>query len=413
MGSGTSAARVYTSFAGVPVAPPDPILNLNTLYKADTDPNKINLGVGAYRDDQGKPWVLPVVRKAEQIIFEDKGLDHEYIPIDGIRTFTDASAKLILGKHSPAITGNKFVGVQTISGSGAVRLGAEFLAAYRKAPIYVSKPTWGNHHGIFKAAGFDVREYQYWNPEKKGLALDQWLSTMRSAPNGSIILIHPCAHNPTGVDPTPEEWKTIAQVIKEKGHFPFFDTAYQGFASGDLDRDAWAVRYFVEQGFDMLISQSYSKNMGLYGERTGCLVVVTSDAPQAVAVRSQLCRLQRASISSPPAFGARIVSLILNNEQMFQQWTVELKTMADRIIAMRKALYDALMTLGTPGSWNHITDQIGMFSFTGINVNQVKVLKERYHVYLTDNGRISMAGLNPGNVQRFAEALDWVVRNVN
>ncbi|KND00863.1 uncharacterized protein SPPG_03967 [Spizellomyces punctatus DAOM BR117] len=399
-------------FNNVPMAPPDPILHLNTLYKADPNPHKINLGVGAYRDEQGKPWVLPVVRKAEHIIIEDPALDHEYLPIDGLKTFTEASVRLILGKSSPAVLENRYVGCQTISGSGAVRLGAAFLARFRKAPIYISKPTWGNHRAIFADAGLEVREYPYWNPEVRGLALKELLDTLKSAPNGSIICLHPCAHNPTGVDPTPEEWKLIAEVIRDKSHFPFFDCAYQGFASGDLDRDAGAVRYFVEQGFELLVAQSYSKNIGLYGERTGCLTVVTRTPEQATAVRSQLCKLQRAMISMPPAFGARIVSMILNDEKLFGQWMVELKTMADRIITMRRELFNALSELGTPGTWKHIVDQIGMFSYTGLNANQVKVLIEKYHVYLTDNGRISMAGLNSGNIRRFAEALDWVVRNV-
>ncbi|KAJ3011473.1 Aspartate aminotransferase, cytoplasmic [Thoreauomyces humboldtii] len=399
-------------FQNVPLAPPDAILNLNTLYKADTFPKKINVGVGAYRDENGKPWVLPVVKKAERAIVEDASLDHEYLPIDGLRTFTDASAKLILGKTSPAVTENRFAGIQTISGSGAVRLGADFLNRFRKAPVYVSNPTWGNHHDIFKDAGLEVRTYPYWDAEKRGLALQGWLDTIKAAPKGSIFVLHPCAHNPTGVDPSTEQWKQIAEAIKAGSHFPFFDCAYQGFASGDLDRDAAAVRFFVDQGFELLCAQSYSKNIGLYGERTGCLTIVTKSTELATNVRSQMCKLARASISNPPAFGARIVSMILNDEARFQEWTVQLKVMANRIISMRTALFDILTELKTPGTWNHITDQIGMFCFTGLNVNQVKVLRSEYHIYLTDNGRISMAGLNQSNIRYFAEAVDHVVRNV-
>ncbi|KAI8906547.1 pyridoxal phosphate-dependent transferase [Powellomyces hirtus] len=411
--TGSTAVMTQTSaFQSVPLAPPDAILNLNTLYKADTYPKKINVGVGAYRDEDGKPWVLPVVKKAERAIVEDATLDHEYLPIDGLRTFTDASAKLILGKNSPAVLENRFGGIQTISGSGAVRLGADFLNRWRKAPVYISNPTWGNHHDIFRDAGLDVHTYPYWDPEVRGLALKDMLDTIKGAPKGSIFVLHPCAHNPTGVDPTPDEWKLIAEAIRAGAHFPFFDCAYQGFASGDLDKDAAAVRYFVEEGFELLVAQSYSKNIGLYGERTGSLTIVTKSADLVPNVRSQMCKLQRASISNPPAFGARIVSMILNDEQLFAEWTQQLKIMANRIIHMRTVLFALLTELGTPGTWNHIVDQIGMFTFTGLNAAQVKVLRDTYHIYLTDNGRISMAGLNTHNIRTFAEAVDFVVRNV-
>ncbi|KAI9105747.1 pyridoxal phosphate-dependent transferase [Phlyctochytrium arcticum] len=399
-------------FSNMPMAPPDAILHLNTLYKADSDPNKINLGVGAYRDEAGKPWVLPVVKKAEHAIVDDPTADHEYLPIDGLKSFTDASAKLIFGAQSPAIVEKRYTACQTISGTGAVRLGAALLEKFRKAPVYISNPTWGNHRAIFQDAGLEVRDYPYWDAQTRGLAINELLQTLQTAPNGSIICLHPCAHNPTGVDPTAEQWKQIAQVMRAKSHFPFFDCAYQGFASGDLARDAYAVRYFVQEGFELLVCQSYSKNIGLYGERTGCLNIVTKTPKEAEIVSSQVCKLQRAIISNPPAFGARIVSRVLNNPAMYSEWEVQLKTMADRIIDMRQQLFNALTQLGTPGTWTHVTDQIGMFSYTGINANQVRVLKDKYHIYMTDNGRISMAGLNSSNVRRFAEALDWVVRNV-
>ncbi|KAJ3185065.1 Aspartate aminotransferase, cytoplasmic [Geranomyces variabilis] len=405
-------ASEQSVFHNVPLAPPDAILNLNTLSKADPYPTKINVGVGAYRDEDGKPWVLPVVKKAESVIVNDASLDHEYLPIDGLRKFTDASAKLILGKTSPAIVENRFAGIQTISGSGAVRLGADFLNRFRKATVYVSNPTWGNHHDIFRDAGLPVQTYPYWDPDVRGLAFQAMIDEIQEAPKGSIFVLHPCAHNPTGVDPTADQWRQIADAIRHGEHFPFFDCAYQGFASGDLDRDAAAVRYFVEQGFELLVAQSYSKNMGLYGERTGCLTVVTKTPELALNVRSQMCKLSRASISNPPAFGARIVSMVLNDEQLFTEWKGQLKVMADRIIHMREVLFETLTELKTPGTWNHIVDQIGMFTFTGLNAAQVKVLRDKHHIYMTDNGRISMAGLNSGNIRIFAEAVDDVVRHV-
>ena len=241
------------------------------------------------------------------------------------------------------------------------------------------------------------------------------LSTIEQAPEGSIVLLHACAHNPTGVDPTWDQWKEIAKVIRAKNHFPFFDCAYQGFASGDLDNDAWAVRHFVSEGFELCIAQSFAKNFGLYAERTGVFHFVTGAGPDAQStiarIGSQLTLLQRSEISNPPAYGARIASLVLNDPELFREWQANLRTMAGRIIDMRKALRSKLEELnGKEGSWKHITDQIGMFSFTGLTEKQAVKVKDDAHVYMTKNGRISMAGLNTGNVDYTAKAIDKVVR---
>ncbi|KAI9314796.1 aspartate aminotransferase [Dichotomocladium elegans] len=401
-------------FQNVPQAPPDAIFSLTAGFKADTHPQKINVGVGAFRTDELKPYVLPVVKKADAILFNDATLDHEYLPIAGTPSYTKAASKLILGDNSPAIAEDRVCAVQTISGTGANHTGGAFLSQYytKSRKVYISKPTWANHRAIFGLVGFEVEEYPYWNPTTRGLDYDALLQCLREAPNGSIFVIHACAHNPTGVDPTVEQWKAIAAIMKAKDHFPFFDCAYQGFASGDLDRDAWAVRYFVEQGFELLVAQSFAKNFGLYGERAGNLTVVSKTAADSKRVLSQLEKLQRAEISNPPAYGSRIVDIVLNDPALYAEWKENLKYMSSRIIDMRKALRERLEALGTPGTWNHITDQIGMFSFTGLKASQVKVLKEKYHIYMTDNGRISMAGLSTTNVDYFAKAVDDVVRNV-
>lgn len=242
------------------------------------------------------------------------------------------------------------------------------------------------------------------------------INGLDSAPDGSIIVLHACAHNPTGVDPTKEQWEQIAKTIRAKKHFPFFDSAYQGFASGDLNKDAWAIRYFVDQGFEMCIAQSYAKNFGLYGERAGCFHFITSpgsDAQSTIArIASQFAILQRSEISNPPAYGARIAALVLNDPKLFAEWEANLRTMSGRIIEMRKQLRQKLEDMSTPGTWNHITDQIGMFSFTGLNEKQVAKIKEESHVYMTKNGRISMAGLNTKNIDFTAKAIDKVVREV-
>lgn len=402
-------------FQDIPQAAPDAIFHLTAQYKADTDARKINVGVGAYRDDSLKPYILPVVKKADAILFNDETLDHEYQPIAGQKSYTTAAAKLILGSDSPAFVEDRVVAVQTISGTGANHTAAAFLKKYHKqgAICLLSKPTWANHKAIFNNVGIEVAEYPYWKPSTRGLDLEGMLGALEKAPEQSIVLLHACAHNPTGVDPTKEQWQQIADVMEKKKHFPFFDCAYQGFASGSLDQDAWAVRYFVQRGFEMFICQSFAKNFGLYGERAGNLTVVTRTAQQSQHVLSQLEILQRSEISNPPAYGARIVDLVLNDKALYTEWTENLKTMSGRIIEMRQRLFEKLKQLETPGTWNHIVDQIGMFSFTGLTAPQVKVLKEKYHIYMTENGRISMAGLSSKNVDYFAEAINDVVRNVS
>lgn len=403
----------------VPQAPEDPLFGLMAAFRRDEDPNKVDLGIGAYRDDNAKPWVLPVVKKADEIIRNDPNLNHEYLPIAGLADFTSASQKLILGADSPALKEKRVTSLQTVSGTGAVHLGALFLAKFYKPDsqrtAYFSDPTWPNHFQIFSNVGLSHKTYPYFSKQTKGLDFDGLYNSIQNADEGSIVVLHACAHNPTGVDLTQDQWKKVAEVIRAKKHFPFFDTAYQGFASGDLARDGWAIRYFVEQGFELCIAQSYAKNFGLYGERAGCFHFVTSpssDAQSTVGrIASQLAILQRSEISNPPAYGARIASLVLNSPELFAQWEEDLRTMSGRIIEMRKALRSKLEELGTPGTWNHITDQIGMFSFTGLSEQQVLKLREDSHVYMTKNGRISMAGLNTHNIDYFAKAVDKAVRD--
>lgn len=322
----------------------------------------------------------------------------------------------MLGADSPVFAEKRITSMQTISGTGAVHVGGLFLAKFypAKSTIYISNPTWANHNQIFSNVGIPIATYPYFSKSTKGLDFDGMIKGLTEAPARSIVLLHACAHNPTGVDPNQEQWKQIAAIMKEKNHFPFFDCAYQGFASGDLTKDAWAVRYFVQQGFELLICQSFAKNFGLYGERAGCFHFVGAPGTDASAtvkrVASQLAILQRSEISNPPAYGARIASLILNDEKLFAEWEDNLRTMSGRIKDMRNALRGKLEELKTPGTWNHITDQIGMFSFTGLEEKQVLKLREVSHVYMTKNGRISMAGLNTRNVEYFAKAVDKVVR---
>ncbi|KZZ91978.1 aminotransferase, classes I and II family protein [Ascosphaera apis ARSEF 7405] len=404
----------------VPQAPEDPLFGLMAAFRADTSERKVDLGIGAYRDDNAKPWVLPVVRKAEGLIRNDPSVNHEYLPIAGLPELKPAAQKLIFGAGTPAIAEKRATTLQAVSGTGALHLGALFLSKFypstdgSKPTVYVSNPTWANHKQIFANVGIPVATYPYFSARTKGLDIDGMLHAIRSAPKRSIIVLHACAHNPTGVDPTHDEWVQIAAAVRAGSHFPFFDCAYQGFASGDLNADAWAIRFFVEQGFELCVAQSFAKNFGLYGQRAGAFHFVNAPSEHAALsnqhIASQLTLLQRSEISNPPAYGARVASRILNDPELFKQWEEDLKTMSGRIKEMREGLRDRLEKRGTPGSWDHITRQIGMFSFTGLSETQVAALRSKWHVYMTKNGRISMAGLNTHNIDYFAEAVDSVVR---
>lgn len=395
-------------FNKVEEAPADALFALVARHKADTFEKKVDLSVGAYRDNDGKPWILPVVKRVDGMINADPTLNHEYLPIAGLADFTTAGASLIFGKNH----GLTVSSVQTISGTGANHLAAVFLKKFHPSKnIYLPDPTWANHKGIFNHAGLNVKSYPYYDKKTSGLDYDGLIKTLstETAP-GDIVLLHACAHNPTGVDPTPEQWRGIAKVVQEKQLFPLFDSAYQGFASGDLDADAYAVRYFAGLGIELAVCQSFSKNFGLYGQRAGNLHVVVKSENERKAVQSQLAAIERAEISNPPAYGARIVARTLNNPDLFDEWVRDLRTMANRIIEMRKALRSKLEELNTPGTWNHITDQIGMFSFTGLTPQQSERMVEEFHVYMTKNGRISMAGLNNKNVEYVAQCINTVVK---
>ncbi|POW10856.1 hypothetical protein PSTT_05789 [Puccinia striiformis] len=397
--------KVASTWSNVPPGPPNPILgstrNLQGLasianashqsrmanianpvgdaFRACTSPLKMNLGVGAYRDEEGKPFVLPSVRKAEAAVVAAK-YDKEYLGTTGLPEFTKAAALLAYGLDSVPLQEGRIATCQTISGTGAIKLGGDFLQKFypHHKVIYVPTPTWGCHIPMFQESGFEVKQYRYYDKETVALDFTGMLDDIRNAPHHSIILLHPCAHNPTGVDPTSEQWQHITDIIKEKSHLTFFDMAYQGFASGDVDRDAGAPRYFVSQGLDILLAQSFSKNMGLYGERAGLFSVVCSSSKEKIKIESQLS---------------------------------EVKLMADRIIGMRTALYDNLVNeLGSQRNWGHIKSQVGMFCYTGISPEQVEQITQKHYVFMTKDGRISMAGVTSQNVKHLAQALHDVTQ---
>jgi len=411
--SRAQAARAASTFGHVAMGPPDPILGVTEAFKADTNTSKMNLGVGAYRDDQGKPFVLHSVRLAEQRVLE-AGMDKEYSAIGGAAAFGRLSQELALGADSIIIKEGLASTVQTISGTGALRVGAMFLEKFFNFPgdkeCYMPDPTWGNHLPIFRDSGVAPMKYSYYDKATCGLDFSGMVKDLSAIPEGSVVMLHACAHNPTGVDPRPEQWKDLSALMKERNLFPFFDMAYQGFASGDGDRDAYALRTFIEDGHRPVLTQSYAKNMGLYGERIGALTVMTETAEEAKAVESQLKIIIRPMYSNPPINGARIVTEILSNSELRTQWEGEVKDMADRINSMRTLLRKGVEGAGSTKSWNHITDQIGMFAFTGLTVEQVGRMTSEFSVYLTNDGRISMAGVTSNNVGYLAKAMHEVTK---
>ncbi|KAK8862815.1 Aspartate aminotransferase [Apiospora arundinis] len=397
------AVRAGSTWSNVPQGPPA-ILGITEAFKADSFDKKINLGVGAYRDDKGKPYVLPSVRAAEQKVVSNN-LNKEYAGITGVPEFTKSAAVLAYGKDSSAL--DRLVITQSISGTGALRIGAAFLERFYPGAkkIYIPNPSWANHGAVFKDAGLEVDKYRYYDPKSIGLDFEGMVADLKAAPKGSIFLFHACAHNPTGVDPTPEQWKEISNVVKQNGHYAFFDMAYQGFASGDTNKDAFAVRHFVAEGHNICLAQSFAKNMGLYGERVGAFSIVAENAEEKKRIDSQVKILVRPLYSNPPIHGARIAAEILNDPTLYKQWLAEVKEMADRIITMRALLKDNLEKLGSKHDWSHITSQIGMFAYTGLTAAQMDSLAKEHSVYATKDGRISVAGITSENVGRLAEAI--------
>lgn len=401
-----TVATESSQFAAVTMAPPDPILGVSEAFKADSSDIKLNLGVGAYRTEDIQPYVLNVVKKAEQLMLQ-KGENKEYLPIDGLAAFNKVTAELLLGDGNPVIKEKRLATVQSLSGTGSLRLAAAFIQRYLPGvKVLISSPTWGNHKNIFNDAGVPWSEYRYFDANTVGLDFNGMIADIKDAPRGSIILLHGCAHNPTGIDPTAEQWEVIADVIQERAHISFFDVAYQGFASGSLDDDASSVRRFAARGMELLVAQSYSKNLGLYAERVGALNVITSTPEVATRVKSQLKRLARPMYSNPPVHGARIVANVVGDSALFDEWREEMQKMAGRIKQVRQKLYDELSSKDKSGKdWSFVLKQIGMFSYTGLSKTQSDNMTEKWHVYMTKDGRISLAGLPSSKCGYLSDAI--------
>ena len=400
-------------FSSCALAAPDPILNLSVAYKKDPHPTKVDLGVGAYRDDSGKPFVFSAVRRAEEMILKENSANHEYTTIEGPVTLKPLCLKVLFGQNRLSDSDlQRIVSSQSISGTGALRLAAEFITlhCHPKPIVYVSDPTWGNHNAIFEKAGLRVLSYPYWDAENRRVRADAWAAFLETVQEGSVIVVHACAHNPTGSDPSNSEINTIVEIIKRRKLIAVADSAYQGYASGDLERDAYMIRALLEAECEFFITQSFAKNMGLYGERFGMVHIVTSDAQVAERAMSQLKLVIRPMYSSPPIHGAKIVERLLSDPELFSLWLEELKQVSGRINQVRRQLADGLHAKGC-GDWSHITRQIGMFSYTGMTAAQVDRMISKWHIYMLKNGRISLAGINKNNLDYVIDAIADCVAN--
>ena len=375
-------------FDKIVAAPADPILGLTEEFKNDTRANKINLGVGIYKTNEGVTPVLKCVKKAEEIIFKNE-TTKSYLPIVGTPEYGRLVRELLFGKDSEVIAHDRARTVQGPGGTGSLRIGADFLKQQNvTTKVWISDPTWANHFQVFGKAGIETAKYKYYDATTHGLDFEGMKASLKSANAGDAVLLHACCHNPTGIDPTPAQWEELAKLVAELKLIPFFDFAYQGFGNG-IEEDAFGVRTFLKYNQEVLIANSFSKNFGLYNERIGALTIVSADKETADRVFSQMKIAVRANFSNPPAHGANIVTTILSNPELRQMWEDEVKEMRDRIKEMRELFVAKLSALGVKADFSFISQQYGMFSFSGLTKEQVARLKEEFGIYIVGSGRIS------------------------
>ncbi|WP_413722393.1 amino acid aminotransferase [Sodalis sp. RH24] len=391
-------------FETIPLAAADPILGLLDVFRADDRPNKINLGIGVYKDETGQTPVLTSVKKAEQLLLENE-VTKNYLGIDGLPAFARCTQTLLFGTGSAIISANRARTAQTPGGTGGLRVAADFLASNTTTRrVWISTPTWPNHKNIFAAAGIETADYDYYDAVSHQLNFAGMLASLEQAQAGDVVLFHGCCHNPTGIDPTEAQWRTLAELSRSKGWLPLFDFAYQGFAHG-LEEDAQGLRIFAENHAEMIIASSYSKNFGLYNERVGACTLVGADANTADKIFSQLKSCIRANYSNPPAHGAAIVATILGNEALKALWEQELTEMRQRIRRMRQLFVNTLREKGAQQDFEFINAQNGMFSFSGLTKDQVLRLRSEFGVYAVNSGRVNVAGMTTGNMAQLCEAI--------
>ncbi len=395
-------------FSSVEMAPRDPILGLNEQFAADTNPNKVNLGVGVYYDDQGKLPLLACVQAAEKSMM-DKPAARGYLPIDGIVAYDAAVKAMVFGADSDAVKSGRVATIQALGGTGGLKVGADFLKHLNpQAKVLISDPSWENHRALFTNAGFTVESYRYYDSKTRGLNFEGMLADLKAAAPGAIVVLHACCHNPTGYDITSAQWDQVVAAVTEGKLVPFLDMAYQGFANG-LAEDGAVVQKFVAAGLTFLVSTSFSKSFSLYGERVGALSVLCTDKEEAGRVLSQLKIVIRTNYSNPPTHGGAIVAAVLGNPQWRALWEQELGEMRARIKAMRQKLVDGLKAAGVKQDMSFITSQVGMFSYSGLSKDQMVRLRSEFGVYGTDTGRMCVAALNSKNINHVCAAIAKVI----
>lgn len=396
-------------FAGLEMAPRDPILGLLEAFNHDSHPKKVNLGVGVYFTDEGRIPVLHAVSEAEKQLAANP-TPRGYLPIDGIAAYDKAVQQLLLGADSALIAQGKVVTAQALGGTGGLKIGADLLSrALKPARAAISDPSWENHRGIFEQSGFEVANYPYYDVKSHGVRFAEMLSALRGYAPNTVVVLHACCHNPTGVDLTSEQWQQVVDVVKAGELIPFLDIAYQGFGNG-IDADGEAIRLFAQSGMTFLVASSFSKSFSLYGERIGALTIVDSSKDESARVLSQLKRVIRANYSTPPTHGGAIVTKVLTTPALRAEWERELAEMRDRIKLMRRTLVEKLTARGVPGDFSFITKQNGMFSYSGLTDEQVRHLREEYGVYAVSGGRICVAALNSHNIDYVADAIAAILK---
>lgn len=395
-------------FSAVEMAPRDPILGLTEQYVADTNPKKVNLGVGVYYDDNGKLPLLECVQKAEEKMMAAHAA-RGYLPIDGIAAYDAAVKALVFGSDSEPVKSGRVATVQALGGTGGLRVGADFLKKLNpSAKVLISDPSWENHRALFTQAGFPVETYPYYDAAKRGINFDGMLTALDTAPAGTVVVLHACCHNPTGYDLTPAQWDQVVAAVKARKLVAFLDMAYQGFGQG-IAEDGVAVNKFLASGENFFVSTSFSKSLSLYGERVGALSVLCQDKEEASRVLSQLKIVIRTNYSNPPTHGGQVAATILNTPELRALWEKELAGMRSRIKQMRSALVAKLKEKGVKGDFSFIEQQVGMFSYSGLNKDQMVRLRNEFGVYGIDSGRICVAALNTKNLDYVAESIAKVV----
>ena len=403
-----NAPHLTSPLAAVEMAPKDPILGVTETFNADKNPHKVNLGVGIYYDDNGKVPLLECVRQAENQLAE-KSAPRSYLPIDGLPAYDRVVRELVFGADSAALKDNRIITVQTLGGTGGLKVGADFLRRLLpQSQVWISDPSWENHRALFENAGFTVNNYPYYDAPSHGINFDGMLRSLKTLPSGSIVVLHACCHNPTGVDLSATQWAEVIETVVSRGLMPFVDIAYQGFGDG-IDADGEVVRRFAQAGCPVFVSNSFSKSFSLYGERIGSLSVVASDTAEAARVLSQLKRIVRTNYSNPPTHGGQIVATVLTSPELRAMWEKELGQMRDRIRDMRRQLVDKLRTRLPKSDFGFVTKQRGMFSYSGLSKEAVTRLREEFSVYAIDTGRICVAALNSRNLDHVTDAVAKVI----